>query len=189
MILRRWGTLVQCRVTWPQVAILRIYICSDDRTKMWWRWLCVCVRVCVPTCVYLCGFNLPRPRFPRVSVTYCFYEAASSSALLFFFLEIYFMSGASSCCIFHSEDRFFSNEVWRWRMFRGGVRWKSLKGRIRNSSPMPYLTLSRQTSRLRKGNRFLTSFDSPADALFYTLWCGDSSLGCVSFWGFCFSAE
>lgn len=48
---------------------------------------CVCVRVCVPTCVYLCGFNLPRPRFPRVSVTYCFYEAASSSALLFFFLE------------------------------------------------------------------------------------------------------
>lgn len=85
MILRRWGTLVQCRVTWPQVAILRIYICSDDRTKMWWRWLCVCV--CVPTCVYLCGFNLPRPRFPRVSVTYCFYEAASSSALLFFFLE------------------------------------------------------------------------------------------------------
>lgn len=66
-------------------------------------------------------------------------------------------------------------------MFRGGVRWKSLKGRIRNSSPMPYLTLSRQTSRLRKGNRFLTSFDSPADALFYTLGCGDSSLGCVSF--------
>lgn len=90
VIWRRWGTLVQCCVTWPEVAIWEFTFAVITEPRHGGG-------------VYLCGFILPKceqrgltlfeePCFPWVSVTYCFYDTNVSCLEIF---VVYFIFGST----------------------------------------------------------------------------------------------
>lgn len=181
------GLLVQCCVAWPQVAIwgftfaviteprrghgvfacspTRVYPCRVYSSECWRRRLTLIGEACSP-----------RVRVWRTVFT------PSRRDVVFFGVYIYiFVASSGRSCIFHS----FQNKVRRWRMFRGGVWWKSLKGRIRIHLPC-HASPPKKKNLLKAYSANLNSYEKAQPTLFGVLCCG-CILSYFFFWGFVLS--
>lgn len=146
VILRCWGTLVPCCVTWPQVAI-----CSDNRTKLWLHSECVCVYI--PPCVHLYEW-----------VWHTVFNNAASSLEMFSFsfwnlhdiwsiMEKAQMKRGSEGCF----EEVFDGRAWREEL-----------AFISHTMPHPRKTSKMPTQShifFLKATNF-NQYESPADALF-----------------------
>lgn len=171
LILKRWGTFGAVLCDLASGCHLRIYICSDNRTKTWSR----CVRV-YPCRVY--SSECWRRRltlfggacFARVRVWRTVFTPPERMSSFLEFLYICSVE-QKELLIFHS----FQNKVRRWRMFRGGVWWKSLKGRIRIHLPCHASPPKRIYIYLKAYSTCFNPYEKAQPMLFRVLCCGFSS--------------
>lgn len=171
LILKRWGTFGAVLCDLASGCHLRIYICSDNRTKTWSR----CVRV-YPCRVY--SSECWRRRltlfggacFARVRVWRTVFTPPERMSSFLEFLYICSVE-QKELLIFHS----FQNKVRRWRMCRGGVWWKSLKGRIRIHLPCHASPPKRIYIYLKAYSTCFNPYEKAQPMLFRVLCCGFSS--------------